>query len=63
MAVAFLVLFGLITSQLPDVPFVLTALSLVYLAYYVALSLWLTLGDRAGRGGNPVATSGVEPSP
>ncbi len=42
-ATAFLVLFGAITSQLPDVPVVLTALSLVYLAYYVAISLWLTL--------------------
>lgn len=42
-ATAFLVLFGAITSQLPDVPFVLVALTLVYLAYYVAVSLWLTL--------------------
>lgn len=46
-ATAFLVLFGAITSQLPDVPFVLTALSLVYLTYYVAISLWLTFrGDQ-----------------
>lgn len=58
LATAFLVLFGAITSQLPDVPFVLTGLSLVYLAYYVAISLWLTL-----RTGNPVATVGVEPAP
>ena len=51
-ASAFLVLFGLITWQLPDVPFVLTALTLVYLAYYVAISLWLTLrGDSRGRHG------------
>ena len=28
--------------QLPDVPLVLTGLSLAYLAYYVAISLWLT---------------------
>ena len=43
LATAFLVLFGAITSQLPDVPIVLTGLSLGYLAYYVAISLWLTL--------------------
>jgi len=42
-ATAFLVLFGAITSQLPDVPFVLVALTLVYLAYYAAVSVWLTL--------------------
>lgn len=41
-ATAFLVLFGLITWQLPDVPLVLTALTLVYLAYYLAVSIWLT---------------------
>jgi phosphatidylcholine synthase len=46
LATAFLVLFGAITSQLPDVPFVLTGLSLVYLAYYVAISLWLTVRGR-----------------
>jgi phosphatidylcholine synthase len=64
-ATAFLVLFGLITWQLPDVPFVLTALSLAYLAYYVAISLWLTLrGDQRGeRRGNPVAPAGVDPAP
>ena len=43
LATAFLVLFGAITSQLPDVPYALTGLSLAYLAYYVAISLWLTL--------------------
>jgi phosphatidylcholine synthase len=43
LATAFLVLFGAITSQLPDVPVVLTALSIAYLAYYVGLSVWLTL--------------------
>jgi phosphatidylcholine synthase len=48
-ATAFLVLFGAIVATLPDVPFALTALSLVYLAYYVAISLWLTLrGDQHG---------------
>jgi phosphatidylcholine synthase len=47
LATAFLVLFGAITSQLPDVPVVLTGLSLAYLAYYVAISLWLTV--RGGR--------------
>ena len=43
LATAFLVLFGAITATLPDVPVVLTALSLAYLAYYVGISLWLTL--------------------
>jgi phosphatidylcholine synthase len=42
-ATAFLVLFGAITSQLPDVPVVLVGLTLVYLAYYAAVSIWLTL--------------------
>jgi phosphatidylcholine synthase len=46
LATAFLVLFGAITSQLPDVPIVLTGLSIAYLAYYVAISLWLTLRRR-----------------
>ena len=55
LATAFLVLFGAITSQLPDVPVVLTGLSLAYLAYYVAISLWLTL-----RTGNPVAPAAVD---
>jgi phosphatidylcholine synthase len=58
LATAFLVLFGAITSQLPDVPFVLTGLSLGYLAYYVAISLWLTL-----RTGNQVAAVAVDPAP
>ena len=58
LATAFLVLFGAITSQLPDVPIVLTGLSLAYLAYYVAISLWLTL-----RTGNSVAAPVVEPAP
>lgn len=39
----FLVLFGAITSQLPGVPVGLTALSIAYLVYYVAVSLWLTI--------------------
>lgn len=46
LATAFLVLFGVITSQLPDVPVVLTGLSIAYLAYYVAISVWLTLRHR-----------------
>lgn len=39
----FLVLFGAITSQLPGTPVGLTALSIAYLVYYVAVSLWLTI--------------------
>ena len=45
LATAFLVLFGAITAALPDVPVLLTGLSLAYLAYYVGISLWLTFGD------------------
>jgi len=58
LATAFLVLFGAITSQLPDVPVVLTGLSIAYLAYYVGISLWLTL-----RTGSSVAPAVVEPAP
>jgi phosphatidylcholine synthase len=55
LATLFLVLFGAITSQLPDVPVVLTGLSIAYLAYYVAISIWLTL--RTG------ATTAAAPAP
>jgi phosphatidylcholine synthase len=58
LASLFLVLFGAITSQLPDVPVALTGLSLAYLAYYVAVSIWLTV-----RTGNPVASPAVDPAP
>ena len=43
LAVAFLVLWALITWQLPASNPILVVLSLAYLAYYTALSLWLTL--------------------
>lgn len=59
-ATAFLVLFGAITSQLPDVPFVLVALTLVYLAYYTAVSIWLTLVNPRR---NPVAKVVADPTP
>ncbi len=62
LATLFLVLFGAITSQLPDVPVVLTALSIVYLGYYVAVSIWLTLRT-APVTGNPVASPAVDPAP
>ena len=35
-------LFAAITATLPDAPPALVALSLVYIVYYVAVSLWLT---------------------
>ena len=54
LATLWLVLFGVIVATLPDAPL----LSLGYLAYYAALSLWLTV-----RGGNPVAPAGVDPAP
>jgi phosphatidylcholine synthase len=46
LATLWLVLFAAITAALPDAPLVLVLLSLGYLAYYVALSLWLTLRGR-----------------
>jgi phosphatidylcholine synthase len=58
LATLFLVLFGAITSQLPDVPVVLTSLSIAYLAYYVAISIWLTL-----RPGSPMTPAVAEPAP
>jgi phosphatidylcholine synthase len=58
-ATAWLVVYGVMTALLPDVPVALTVLSLAYLGYYVALSLWLTF--RTARG-NSVARTRVEPS-
>lgn len=58
LATLWLVLFGVIVATLPDAPLLLVLLSLGYLAYYAALSLWLTV-----RGGNPVAPAGVDPAP
>ena len=58
LATLFLVLFGAITAQLPDVPTALIALSLVYLGYYVAISLWLTV-----RTGRPAPEPEREPAP
>jgi phosphatidylcholine synthase len=58
-ATAWLVVFGVITALLPDVPLWLTLLSMAYLAYYLAESLWLTF--RSGR--NSVATAVVEAAP
>jgi phosphatidylcholine synthase len=40
--------YAVMTALLPDVPLWLTVLSLAYPAYYVGLSLWLTLRS-AGR--------------
>jgi len=46
LATLWLVLFGVITASLPDAPLVLVVPSLGYLAYYIALSLWLTFAKR-----------------
>jgi phosphatidylcholine synthase len=37
-----LALWAAITAQLPDAPPLLVVLSLVYVVYYIAVSLWLT---------------------
>jgi phosphatidylcholine synthase len=42
LSVLWLALWALITASLPDAPSVLVGLSLVYVAYYIAVSLWLT---------------------
>lgn len=50
LATTWLVLWGVITWQLPDPSMLLVALSLGYVVYYGAVSLWLTLRDpRAAR--------------
>lgn len=48
-ATLWLVAFGVITAQLDDQPGWLAVLSLVYVAYYVAVSLWLTFRARPRR--------------
>jgi phosphatidylcholine synthase len=57
-ATAWLVLFGVITALLPDVPLWLTMLSMAYLAYYLVESLWLTFRSRGA-----VATTSDQPAP
>ena len=57
-ATAWLVLFGVITALLPDVPLWLTMLSMAYLAYYLIESLWLTFRSRGA-----VARTSVQPAP
>jgi len=42
LATLWLALWAAITAQLPDAPAVLVGLSLVYVVYYVVVSLWLT---------------------
>jgi phosphatidylcholine synthase len=42
LATLWLALWAAITAQLPDAPAVLVGLSLVYVVYYIVVSLWLT---------------------
>jgi phosphatidylcholine synthase len=63
LATLWLVLFGVITYQLPGVAAVPTALSLLYLAYYVALSLYLTLRTRRRDSGVAAAEASGAPGP
>lgn len=58
-ATAWLVLFGVMTALLPDVPLGLTLLSMAYLAYYVVESLWLTFRSRR----EPLAVAAPQPAP
>lgn len=56
-ATLWLVAFGVITATLPDAPDWLTVLSLAYVAYYTAVSLWLTFRARPRRAAEaPAAT-------
>jgi phosphatidylcholine synthase len=55
LATLWLVAFGIITAQLPDAPVWLSVLSLSYVAYYVAVSLWLTFRARPSAGRSVVA--------
>lgn len=57
LAAGWLVLYAVITAQLPDPSRVLVLLSLGYVVYYVVVSLWLTVRS-AGAGG--VSTSRPE---
>ncbi|RLV50801.1 CDP-diacylglycerol O-phosphatidyltransferase [Nocardioides mangrovicus] len=49
LAAAWFVAFAVITAQLPDSADWLVVISLLYPAYYVALSLWLTFATHTGR--------------
>jgi phosphatidylcholine synthase len=42
LATLWLALWAAITASLPDAPVALVALSLVYVVYYIVVSLWLT---------------------
>ncbi|SDD47991.1 CDP-alcohol phosphatidyltransferase family protein [Nocardioides lianchengensis] len=61
LATLWLVAFGVITAQLPDAPDWLSVASLAYVAYYVAVSLWLTFRARPSAG--RTAAVPVEPEP
>jgi phosphatidylcholine synthase len=55
LAAVWLALYGVITALLPDPPAVVVGLSLAYVVYYLAISLWLTLRRRADDRPVPVA--------
>ena len=58
-----LVAYAVLLLQMPDPNPVVVALSLAYIAYYVALSLYVTLTRSRGRGGRRVQSRAVEPEP
>jgi phosphatidylcholine synthase len=51
-----LVTYAVLLVQVPDPHPVVVALSLAYLVYYVAVSLWLTARAARRRRGEPAAT-------
>jgi phosphatidylcholine synthase len=62
---AWLALFAIITALWPDPPDALVLLSLVYVVYYVAVSLWLTFEParrRSAAGGEGGAESAARPT-
>ena len=60
LSAVWLVLYGVITAQLPSPNGVVIALSLAYIAYYCGLSLYLERRRRAARAAAPVATPSLE---
>ena len=57
LATLWLALWAAITASLPDAPVALVALSLVYVVYYVAVSLWLTFSPSSA---HPASRSAAE---
>ncbi len=63
LSILWLGLFAAITAALPDPPAVLVGLSLLYVVYYVAVSLWLTFSPSSAHpASRSAASSAARPS-